>query len=175
MIIESNITIREALPSEFEELGQLMVSVYSQLEGFPRKEEQPGYYEKLANIGEVTLNPETKLLVAVSDNNDLLGGVVYFGDMKNYGSGGAATKVINASGIRLLAVGPKARGKGVGKALTQWCIQLARQRKHSQVVLHTTKAMQVAWLMYERLGFVRSSDLDFLQDELSVYGFRLTL
>lgn len=171
----NNISIREANPSEFEALGQLMVTVYSQLEGFPGKSEQPSYYQMLANIGKLTKEPETKLMIAVSSENELLGGVVYFGDMKYYGSGGTATKVTNASGIRLLAVHPDARGMGIGKALTQACIQMAKDKKQAQVVLHTTKAMQVAWGLYERMGFKRSPDLDFKQQELSVYGFRLII
>lgn len=38
-----------------------------------------------------------------------------------------------------------------------------------------TKAMQSAWSMYGKLGFVRSEDLDFSQQDLAVYGFRLQL
>ena len=34
-------TIRNAKPEEFEEIGVLMVEVYSQLEGFPKQSEQP--------------------------------------------------------------------------------------------------------------------------------------
>jgi len=79
------------------------------------------------------------------------------------------------SGIRLLAVHPNARGMGIGKALTQTCIQMAKDKKQSQVVLHTTKAMHAAWRLYERMGFKRSPDLDFKQQELSVYGFRLII
>jgi hypothetical protein len=45
----------------------------------------------------------------------------------------------------------------------------------SQVILHITRAMGTAWTMYERLGFVRSEDLDFMQRDLEVYGFRLRL
>ena len=45
----------------------------------------------------------------------------------------------------------------------------------SQVILHTTGAMGTAWARYERLGFVRSEDLDFMQRHLEVYGFRLRL
>lgn len=74
-------SIRNALPSEFETLGKLMVSVYSQLEGFPKPDEQPAYYHVLSNIGDLTKKPNVELLVAVSDNNKLLGGVVYFGEM----------------------------------------------------------------------------------------------
>jgi GNAT superfamily N-acetyltransferase len=165
-------TIRQALPREFEPLGQLMVAVYAGLEGFPGKAEQPRYYEMLANIGRLTEKPETQLLVAV-DENRLLGGVVYFSDMAQYGTGGTATQEKSASGFRLLAVAPEARGLGVGKALVKKCIELARARGHAQVIIHTTEVMKIAWAMYEDLGFRRSPDLDFMQEQLQVYGFRL--
>ena len=90
-----------------------MIDVYSHLEGFASMKEQPNYYKVLANIGAFAKNEETKLLVAVSTKNELLGGVVYFSDMKFYGSGAIATTITNASGIRLLAVNLNARGKGL--------------------------------------------------------------
>lgn len=151
-----------------------MVAVYSSLEGFPRPEEQPKYYELLANIGRMTEKPDTRLLVAVA-GTEILGGVVHFSDMAQYGSGGTATQERNASGFRLLAVSPEARGLGVGKALMERSIELAKERHHAQVIIHTTEAMRVAWAMYERRGFERSPDLDFLQGALPVFGFRLKL
>jgi ribosomal protein S18 acetylase RimI-like enzyme len=95
--------------------------------------------------------------------------------MTDYGSGGTATAVKNASGIRLLGVSPKFRNTGAGKALTIACIELAKVNGRSQVILHTTQAMKVAWGIYERLGFTRSEDLDFQQEGLPVFGFRLHL
>ena len=53
------------------------------------------------------------------------------------------------------------------------CIRLAKEHQHRQMIIHTTKAMRVAWGMYERLGFRRSQDLDFMQGDLPVFGFRL--
>jgi len=167
--------IRNAVPSEFEKIGKLMVQVYSQLEGFPTELEQPNYYKMLANIGELTNKPETELLVAISSDEKIMGGVVYFSDMQYYGSGGIATKEQNASGFRLLAVDPLARGKGIGKLLINECILKAKNKNHNQVIIHSTMAMQIAWKMYENLGFKRSEDLDFMQGELSVFGFRLLL
>src|SRR5258705_11535271 len=125
--------VRNARPDEFEEIGRLMVQVYAQLEGFPKEHEQPNYYKMLANIGELTNKPETELLVAVSPDNKIAGGVVYFSDMQYYGSGGLATKEENASGFRLLAVDPLTRGKGIGKTLVNLCIKKAKARNHSQV------------------------------------------
>ena len=168
-------SIRNAKPEEFEEIGKLMVRVYSQLEGFPKESEQPDYYKMLSNIGELTNNPATELLVAVSADNKIVGGVVYFGDMRYYGSGGTATKELNAAGFRLLAVDPSARGYGVGRLLTNECIWKAKGKRLSQVIIHSTKAMQIAWTMYESIGFKRSEDLDFMQGELPVFGFRLLL
>lgn len=152
-----------------------MAHVYSQLEGFPKENDQPNYYKMLANVGEFTQKPDTELLVAVSTDGQLAGAVVYFGDMQHYGSGGIATKEKNAAGFRLLAVSNAARGQGVGKMLTNACIDKTKEKQRSQLIIHTTKAMQTAWKMYEGLGFKRSEDLDFMQGELPVFGFRLML
>jgi len=173
--MKTKITIREAYRFEFKKLGQLLVDVYSHLDGFPSQEEQPDYYEKLSNIGNLTNVLSTKLLVAVSSENELLGGIVYFGNMNFYGSGGEASNETNASGIRLLGVQSKARGMGIGRALTQKCIQLAKEKNQAQVILHTTKVMQKAWRLYESMGFERSPDLDFRQEGFPVYGFRIEL
>lgn len=170
-----NYIIRPAKPEEFEELGKLMHRVYSLLEGFPTEAEQPNYYLMLLHIGELTKKPNTELWVAVFPEGKLAGGVVYISDMQFYGSGGTATQEKNASGFRLLAVDPELRGKGIGKLLVEKCIQKAKENNHAQVIIHSTKAMQVAWKMYERMGFVRSEDLDFMQGELAVFGFRMKL
>jgi GNAT superfamily N-acetyltransferase len=171
----ASLEIREVLRDEYEQLGQLMVEVYSDLEGFPTPDEQPSYYEMLAQIGSLTEQEDTQVLVAISAEKEMVGGVVYFGDMARYGAGGTATAEKNASGIRLLGVDPRSRRAGVGKALTNTCIQLARDKGHSQVILHTTQAMQAAWDLYQKVGFERSPDLDFTQEELPVFGFRLRL
>ena len=171
----TNLNIREVKRSEYTLLGELMVDVYSSLDGFPTRIEQPAYYEMLINIGILNEEEDTMVLVAESLEKGLVGGVVYFGDMASYGSGGTATQERNASGIRLLGVDPKSREMGVGKALTNTCIQLAIDRGHNQVILHTTQAMQVAWNLYLNMGFERSPDLDFSQKGFQVFGFRLRL
>lgn len=168
-------TIRDVAPGEAEALGRLMVDAYSRLDGFPSPQERPRYYEMLARVASLTERPGTRVLVAVTESETLLGGVVSFADMAQYGSGGTATLETNASGIRLLAVDPAHRASGVGRALTMFCIDRARACGHAQVILHTTRAMTIAWGMYERLGFRRSPDLDFIQEGLEVFGFRRPL
>lgn len=171
----SDFKVREANQNEFSEIGKLMVDVYSRLEGFPNKIEQPDYYRVLANVGNFTNNPATKLLIASSPNDTIGGAVVFFSDMSFYGSGGAAPQEKNASGFRLLAVNPNSRGKGIGSLLTKACIQLAKNNKHKHLIIHTTESMQIAWAMYEKMGFKRFERLDFKQGTLLVYGFKLIL
>jgi len=168
-------TVRNAEPGEFQEIGKLLVRVYSQLEGFPKEAEQPEYYKMMVNVGASLDKPGTELLVAVSPDDKIAGCVVYFSDMKYYGSGGTATMEQNAAGFRLLAVDPSAQGQGIGKLLTNECIRKAKDRKLDQMIIHTTMAMLTAWKMYEKLGFKRSEDLDFIQGQLPVFGFRLSL
>jgi len=173
--MSAGLLIRDVHADECTALGRLLVDVYSTLVDFPLPAEQPDYYRMLANIGVLTAKPGVRVLVAVTEDGRLGGGVVYFGDMTAYGSGGTAPSVRDASGIRLLAVSPEHRGRGVGRALTQACIDIARAARRAEVILHTTEAMLIAWRLYETLGFVRSEDLDFRQLGLAVFGFRLRL
>jgi hypothetical protein len=83
------LVIRDLRATEFDALGKLMVEVYSSLEGFPTPLEQPHYYELLANIGRFTEKPDARVLVAESAQGALVGGIVYFADMAEYGSAGS--------------------------------------------------------------------------------------
>ena len=119
--------IRKAKPEEYAELGALMVVAYSGLEGFPSPDELPGYYDTLRNVGEFAEKPKVKLLVAVSNQGIVDGGLVYFGDMRHYGVGGEATLRQKAGGFRLLAVNPNTRGQGIAKKLIFACFDQARR------------------------------------------------
>lgn len=169
------ITIRPAKPDEFEQTGKLLVEVYSALDDFPGPKDNPRYYQLLANPGTMAANPGSEILVAVSEENDILGAVVFIGDLNFYGSNHPFEFDEKACGFRLLAVSSKTRGQGVGQQLIDSCIQKAKDGGHSEIVIHSTDAMKPAIKMYERAGFVPSPRLDFYGPNLTVYGFRLKL
>ncbi len=78
--------------------------------------------------------------------------------------------------IRLLAVPPEGRGKGVGSALIEECIERARRVGSQAITLHTTDMMQIAMQMYERRGFVRMPELDFYPvPEVVIKGYRFDI
>jgi ribosomal protein S18 acetylase RimI-like enzyme len=175
MTPSASLTIRPARADEYERLGKLLVKAYAALPGMPQPDEQPDYYVMLADVAGRAARPSLTVFVATGEQGDLLGSIDFIADMRHYGSGGAASTVTDAAGVRLLAVDNAFRGQGTGRALAQFCIERARALGKAGVVLHTTKAMQAAWAMYEGLGFVRFPEIDFRQGNLEVFGFRLNL
>ena len=172
---QKQITIRNAKASEFESISALLIEVYAALEGFPKRDVHPTYYDYLQNISLQTENEAIELLVAVSETNQILGCVVYYHDVKYYNSGGTVTQQKNCCGFRLLAVTPEARGLGIGKKLTKFCISKAKTSTADYLIIHTTNAMKIAWKMYDHMGFQRAKDLDFTVGALEVFGFRFPL
>ncbi len=78
--------------------------------------------------------------------------------------------------IRMLAVSPLARGKGVASALISECINRAKAKGHHAIGLHTGDFMKSAMSLYERLGFERLPQYDFepANDGIIVKAYRLT-
>lgn len=53
----------------------------------------------------------------------------------------------------MLVVEPSNRGKGIGRSLTDVCIERAKRDKSKVIALHTSPIMEVALKMYLRMGF----------------------
>ena len=122
--------IRLAQPEELAALGALVADAYAALPGMPSSEEQPGYYAMVRDAAARARNPAIRIVAAVAEG-DLLGSADFIEEMASYGSGGTASTRVDTAGIRLLAVAPAARGRGIGKALTRHCIERARALGHA--------------------------------------------
>ncbi len=62
--------------------------------------------------------------------------------------------------LRMLAVSPIERGRGIGASLTQAALDMAVEQGARRIVLSTMESMHVAHRLYERMGFVRRHELD---------------
>ena len=66
------------------------------------------------------------------------------------------------SEMHLLAVSPSWRGRGIGGALIEGALNLARRQGYARMVLWTQPTMQGAQRLYEAAGFTRQADRDFV-------------
>ncbi len=64
--------------------------------------------------------------------------------------------------LRMLAVSPLARGRGIGEELATFGLELATVQGAKRVVLSTMEDMHAAHKLYEKLGFVRVPDSDWV-------------
>jgi GNAT superfamily N-acetyltransferase len=126
-----------------------------------------------AEIRDVRSRLDQATLIVAEDAGRLVGAVTYYPDATKEGHVPWPASWAN---FRLLAVHPGARGRGIGRLLTEECIARSRAAGRAAVGLHTTALMKVARAMYERMGFVRVPDLDFFPNPaFHVMAYRLTL
>lgn len=114
-----------------------------------------GYRAELAEVADLVGTPAEVFVLAAADR--LLGTVTFLPDA----SDDAHPWPGRGSVLRFLAVMPDARGRGVGEELVSFCIERARARGAQYLGLHTAPMMSAARRLYERMGFVRDSTLDF--------------
>jgi GNAT superfamily N-acetyltransferase len=78
--------------------------------------------------------------------------------------------------VRLLAVLPEVRGRGIGQALVEECKRRARAAGTEVLNLHTVFFMRSAMRLYARMGFSRNPETDFSPAPgIVIEGYRLPL
>lgn len=141
----SDITVREALPEEYEDVGRLTVDAYREYEeGFGQFW---GVYA--AELADVAGRARDAKIIVAEQDSQLVGAVAYYPPAERQGGDFQSDWGL----IRVLAVHPDHRGKGIGKFLTEECIRRAKDEGAAAVGLNTTQLMTVAKGMYERMGF----------------------
>jgi GNAT superfamily N-acetyltransferase len=151
---------------EARALGELTVDAYMGLAGLA-----PGS-PYLAELGDVERRAAAAVvLVAVDADEKLAGGVTYVPGLGPYAEFGDP----DGAGIRMLAVAPAYRGRGVGTALVHACVDRARSERRRRLWLHTTEEMAGAQRIYGRLGFRRAPDGDLHVTGLHLLAYVLDL
>ena len=135
------VSLREARSDELDAIGETMVAAYAEFMPPGRPPQWLAYENEIRDVRRRL--PAATLIVA-EDGQTVVGAVTYYPD---------ATKETNTAWpaswavFRLLAVHPAARGRGIGRRLTEECIWRARTAGEAAIGLHTTDLMNVARAM----------------------------
>jgi len=171
------IVIRVARDDELDEVSALIDVAYAQYDAFVEgaSPERIASYEayRIDRRDVRSRLNDSELLVAEVDDR-LVGTVTFYPPTPGATAGEGWLE--GWASIRLLAVHPDARGLGIGRRLTEICVERARALGAPVLGLHTTVLMEVAKAMYERMGFVRAPEFDFRPSpDFVVEGYRLVL
>ncbi|RDY69078.1 GNAT family N-acetyltransferase [Halobacillus sp. SY10] len=167
-----NITIRNAKEEELLEIRKLRMVAYEDHIGSIPDEHWNAL--KKAVSSEADQQPGVDLIVA-EVNGNILGSVALFPAKTDAYEG--YVDVLDYPEIRVLAVIPQARGKGIASSLIEECILRAKAKGYSEIGLHTGDFMKDAIALYERNGFERLPEHDFepANDGIIVKAFRRSI
>lgn len=162
--------IRDARPEDMDETISVMLAAYREYAPAGSAEAWQRYSKDVADVR--SRLPFSQLVVA-EQGGRIVGAVTFFPEGSRSEAEGWPR---GWAGLRLLAVRPDHRGRGIGRMLTEECIRRARRSGVRTLGLHTTTLMRVAQGMYERMGFARAPEYDFrIEPDILVLAYRLDL
>ena len=158
------VEIRLAEPEEHRRIGELTAEAYRQ-HGV-----RGAYLDEIRDVARRAA--EAVVLVAVKVDGTVAGAVTYVPGPGPY----ATFEDDREAGMRMLAVAPEWRRRGVGRALVHACIARARREGRTRLSLHTMPSMTAAHELYGTLGFRRAPENDRLvADDVLILGYVLDL
>jgi ribosomal protein S18 acetylase RimI-like enzyme len=159
-----SIEIREVRPEEYEEAGRVTADAYR---GYVRPEDSSDWTEYLDELADVAGRaPRTTVLVALEGGRIVGTNTLELDRRVDEGQDHMEAERLpsHEAHIRMLAVAPEAQGRGIGRALMDESIRVAKEHGKTLMTLHTTNRMNVAQRMYESMGFTRMPDWQVSED-----------
>ena len=153
-------------PQDSEELTKLAVSAFEEY-----KDVYDDWDVFISRIAAMPSLAESSEIITAKIDDEIVGAVAYVAPYKPKAEFFEPEWAV----IRMLVVAPKARGQGIGKALTNECIKRAKRDGAKTVALHTSHIMQTALAMYLRMGFLYKKAAPIIFGvEYGVYTLSLT-
>lgn len=136
--------LRDYQPADAEAIMCVALAAFAQFER--HYSDWPLFTSHVARMPELAKTGE---IIVAEDSGQIVGAVAYVGPQAPKAAFFDPAWPV----IRMLVVDPAARGKGIGRQLTEECLRRAERDQSSVIALHTTPIMTVALPMYLRMGF----------------------
>jgi ribosomal protein S18 acetylase RimI-like enzyme len=164
--------IRDARPTDHDAISALTLAAYQEYAPLMSAHWE-GYRQ---NIVDTLADVKPAEQIVAEHGGHMVGTVLLYPAGTVFSSADGLQVTLRWPEVRLLAVLPGARGQGVGTALMRECVRRAGQAGAAALTLHTTDIMEAAIRLYERLGFMRASELDFHPaPDVTAKGYRFDL
>ena len=167
-MVETNLTYRKADARDFQQLKALGLQSYTEYQQVLSDDN----WQKLNTILHSDQNLDDLMqqsTVFVCEHEAAIVGMIYLV------ASGNPTKLFKSewSYIRFLGVRPEYRGKGIGKVLTEQCIDHAIANGEKQLALHTGEFMHAARAIYEKRGFQIVEEIEYFGKRYWIYLLEL--
>ncbi|MGB3764376.1 MAG: GNAT family N-acetyltransferase [Ornithinimicrobium sp.] len=161
------VVVRPATTAELADVGPLVAQAYLD-DGLLTAED-----DYLHAIRDATGRArDSTVLVAVDHEGTVVGAVTWCSLQSSHREVARADE----GEFRMLGVATAGRGQGIGELLVRECVALARADGLAGLVICTSPRMVAARRIYERLGFTRIPELDWMPvPDFPLWAYRLDL
>ncbi|WP_115992065.1 GNAT family N-acetyltransferase [Cohnella lupini] len=167
---DKKLTVRHAVSTDREATIGVLLDAYQQYEQTLSAERWAQYKDSILQAID---SATTKARLVAELDGEIVGSVFLYDSSET--AYGAPQLEIHNPIIRLLGVSRGARGFGVATELIRSSAKLALEWEADTLHLHTSDMMDSAVRLYERLGFERAYDKEFMNGDLLVKSYRLPL
>ena len=169
--MSNQIVITELDEDDKEIVRRVLIESYQQYE--PEYANPQVWKEYLEDITVSVDNPNVDKILVAKSNQDVLGTLqLFLSSEKAYEK---PELEIFSPIIRLLAVHPDARGRGVAQELLKASVNYAKEQGAASLYLHSSDRMYRAIRLYEWFGFKRDQTKEFQNHDILVKCYRLDL
>ena len=154
---QQELIIRQAVKEDHEAIRHVLIKSYSQYE--PQFTEE-GWQNYSAALRAAVDNPNMELMLVAELEGKVVGTLQMFRSSEQ--AYDKPEMGITSAIVRFLGVDPDVRGKGIAESLLRKSIELTQSWGEKVLYLHTSDKMQAAIRLYEKMGFERALDKEFV-------------
>lgn len=162
------IEVRRVRPEEYADAGIVTASAWEP-EDSPDEQRWLSFQSRIADVAG---RDGVAIVYVATEDDHILGSVTL--EMKDRVGANQTPLATDEAHVRVLAVAPASRRKGVGQLLMSHCAVVARQNGKARLTLNTSVKNTSAQIFYEAIGYVRVSNLT-LPDDSQLCSYEKSL